>query len=159
MKRQSVAHASLYKSRDHSDRANADHHIHKETNMHNKIDWQDRKFDREVLTQLQNAIRRTDEAIKELESAWGALVVDATFKNMAPDSNYVDDMMCALSDIQFLQYKLDGGQPGPLSNFREVLLRWDHDRIVVPLPHRTAPAPSIENEKVNRRANDAQPHS
>jgi hypothetical protein len=113
--------------------------------MHNKIDWESREFDRKVLTELQNAIRRAEEAIKELGSAWGALVVDAAFKNMAPDGNYVDDMMCALSDIQFLQYTLHGGQPGPLSNFNEVLRRWDHNRIVVPLPRRTAPAPSIEN--------------
>ena len=101
--------------------------------MDNKIDRKTCQFDRKVLTELQNAIQHTKEAIKTLESAWGALVVDAAFKSMAPDRDYVDDMMCALSDIQFLQYQLDGGQPGPLSNFNEVLRRWDHDRIVVPM--------------------------
>jgi hypothetical protein len=127
--------------------ANVGHITHKEVCMRKTIDRESREFDRKILTELQSAIQRTEGAIKDLESAWGALIVDAAFRNVAPDSNYADDMMSALSDIQFLQSRLDGGQPGPLSNFNEVLRRWDHNRIVVPLPRRAAPAPSIENEK------------
>jgi hypothetical protein len=116
--------------------------------MRKTIDRESREFDRKILTELQSAIQRTEGAIKDLESAWGALIVDAAFRNVAPDSNYVDEMMCALSDIQFLQYKLDGHQPGSLSNFNEVLRRWDHDRIEVLMPRRAPP--SIESEQVNR---------
>jgi hypothetical protein len=113
--------------------------------MRNKIDWKDREFDGEVLKGLQKAIQRTKEAIKELESAWGEFVVDVAFKNTAPDGNYIDDVICALLDIQVLQNTLDGGQPGPLANFNEVLRRWDHNRIVVPLPRRLDSPASVPN--------------
>jgi hypothetical protein len=129
--------------RDRLDRANAGHYIHKEDNMHNKIDRRSLEFNREVLTELQNAIQHTKEAIKYLESAWGGLVIDAAFKNMAPDDNYVEDLMYALSDIQLLQYTLEGNQPGPLSNFNEVLRRWRHDRIAEPMRQATAAELSV----------------
>jgi hypothetical protein len=69
--------------------------------------------------------------------------VDVVFKHKAPDGNYVQDMMYAMSEIQFLQYTLEGNQPGPLSNFNEVRLRWDPDHIVVPMRQATAAESSV----------------
>jgi hypothetical protein len=114
--------------------------------MKNKIEWKNDEFDRKVLAKLVNEIDSTDEAIEKLASAWGTFIVDVVFKNTAPDGDYVNDVMLALSEIQLLQIKLHGDQPGPLSNFSEVRHRFDRNRIVVPMPRYSASLKSTETE-------------